>query len=47
MDYDSTRDHLITVGKDNVIKIWNIKDALKVIFVIISDLVWSINNFLS
>ena len=30
MDYDQTRDHLITVGKDNLIKIWSIKEALQV-----------------
>jgi len=29
MDYDSSRDQLITVGKDNIIKIWNIKQVLQ------------------
>lgn len=29
MDYDCSRDQLITVGKDNIIKIWNIKQVLE------------------
>ena len=29
MDYDEGRDILASVGKDNVIKLWNVKDILQ------------------